>query len=166
MRRLTFGRLVSDERGQSLVEIALALPVLLLIVLGLVDIGRIYSFRVSTANAAQEAAMLAARDPQATLDAICQRARDELGAGPAASPCGTSPITISCTRAQIGVPVPCGNDRTTRALLFQTPGASGADATVTVRYDLTLLTTYLVGRAFGASAVHVTSSSAFPGLRE
>lgn len=156
----------ADERAQSLVEIALAVPLLLLIVLGLVDVGRIYTVRVGTADAAREAALLAARDPQATLDSVCQRARDSLGAGPAAAPCSATPVVVTCTRAVSAGAVTCGNDTTTRALLFQTPGAAGADATVTVSYELNLLTTYLVGRAFAVNPVHVTSTAVFKGLRE
>lgn len=153
MRAFAFG-----QDGQSLVEIALCLPVLLLIVVGIVDIGRVYSYKAAISNAAREAAIYAARDPQAPLDAICQRARDELGAGTAGTPCATNPIVVTCQRAGAS----CGNDPALP--IYQANGASAATVTVTVRYDLQLLTGYLVGRAFTTNPVHIFGSAAFDGL--
>ena len=150
----------TEDRGQSLVEVALCLPLLLLIVIGIVDIGRIYAYKAAATNAAREAAIHAARDPQAARDDICQRARDELGAGYAVSPCGTAPITVSCTRGGVD----CGND--TSLPLYQANGAATATVSVTVRYDLQLLTGYLVGRVFTANPVNVSGTAAFDGLAE
>ena len=45
-----------DTKGQSLVELALVLPVLLLLVLAAVDLGRIFFARIAVANAAREGA--------------------------------------------------------------------------------------------------------------
>ena len=150
-----------DDRGQSSVELALALPLLLLLVLGIVDVGRTYAFKAATTNAAREAAMYAARDPQATLSAVCQRARDELGAGPAASPCATSPINVQCVRSAAS----CGDDASAQPqLLFQAGG--GAAVTVTVRYDVSLLTGYLVGVAFRINPLPVSATAAIEGLGE
>src|SRR5437870_2601945 len=53
-------RLVWDERGQSLVEFALALPVLLLLLLGLADFGRAFYYTSTIANAARVGAEYAA----------------------------------------------------------------------------------------------------------
>ncbi len=47
-------------RGQSIVELALVLPVLLLLVLAAVDLGRIFFARIAVANAAREGAYEAA----------------------------------------------------------------------------------------------------------
>jgi Flp pilus assembly protein TadG len=148
------------DRGQSLVEVALCLPILLLIVIGIVDIGRIYAYRAATTNAAREAAVHAARDPQAARDDICQRARNELGAGYAANPCATAPIAVSCTRGGLD----CGND--TSVPLYQVNGAATASVSVTVRYDVQLLTGYLVDRVFSANPVQVFGTAAFDGLGE
>lgn len=155
-----FTRAAVDERGQSLVEVALALPVLLLIVIGIVDIGRIYTYKVAVTNAAREAAFYGARDPQAAEDGttgICQRARSELGAG--AGPCNTSSITVDCLRGGIA----CGTKPAVPAL-FQTEQAGGADVTVTVTYRVSLLSTYLVSRAFSLNPVSISSSATFVGL--
>jgi len=52
-----------DDAGQSLVEVALALPILLMLLLGLVDGARAYYFAGVVANAAREGARIAAADP-------------------------------------------------------------------------------------------------------
>lgn len=159
-----FSRWASEDRGQSLVEIALCLPILLLLVLGTVDVGRIYATKIATTNAAREAAIFAARNPQALADGadgICQRARDELGFGAAANPCTTAPITVTCVRAPSST---CAS--TTDPVLYQTSGAAGADVTVTVSYRMSLLSTYLVTRAFTVNPVTVSGSAVFVGLGE
>jgi Flp pilus assembly protein TadG len=51
------------RRGQSLVEFALLLPVLLLLVVGAIDLGRVYLGTISVQNAAKEGAFLGARRP-------------------------------------------------------------------------------------------------------
>jgi Flp pilus assembly protein TadG len=149
----------ADACGQSLVEIALTLPLLLLIVTGIVDIGRLYAYKSATENAAREAAIYAARDSQATAGDICQRARDELGAG--VGTCSTAPITVTCRRGGRA----CG-DQTVPPVLYQTAGAGGADITVTVTYRASLLTGYLIGRAFQLNPVPISGTAAFVGLGE
>jgi Flp pilus assembly protein TadG len=149
---------LSDETGQSMVELALMLPLLLLIVIGIIDVGRIFSYAIAATSAAREAALAAARDPQATADAICERAREELDAGAAADPCATPEITVDCVRDGVS----CGN--ASGVVLAQT--SAGAAVTVTVRYRVQLLSGYLVGRAFNVNPVTVTGRVAFAGLSE
>ena len=48
-----------DERGAALVELALALPLLALLVLSVVDLGRAYRLKARLANAAREGAAYA-----------------------------------------------------------------------------------------------------------
>jgi Flp pilus assembly protein TadG len=52
-----------DERGQNLVELALVLPLLLLLLGGIVDIGRAFYSYIEITNAAREGARAAARLP-------------------------------------------------------------------------------------------------------
>jgi Flp pilus assembly protein TadG len=158
----------AEEHGQSLVEVALMLPVLLLIVLGLVDITRLYSFKTAATNAAREAAIYAARDPQVTANQVCQRARNELGAGIAAAPCAAPDVAVDCSRVsrEPVPPVPCGNDASIPAPLFQTVGVSGGDVTVTVTYRINLISGYLVTRIFDVNPVAVSGTAFFPGLGE
>ena len=151
-----------DDRGQSLVEVALMVPVLLLIVLGLVDVGRAFSFKLAVTNAAREAAIHAARNPAVTFADVCQRARTELGAGTVADPCNSQPIVVTCVRG--GDVCDAGMDAPDYSYLYRTLGQGGADVAVTVRYDMALLTGYLVGSVFRVNPVSVSASATYPGL--
>ena len=53
----------SRSRGQALVELALVTPVLLVLLLGAVDLGRLFYARITVTNAAREGAMMAAKEP-------------------------------------------------------------------------------------------------------
>jgi len=75
-------------RGQSLVETAISLPVILLLALGVTDIGRAFYYRESVANSVRQALRVAVSpDQQATADSICSGT----GSGPIALTV-TSPI--------------------------------------------------------------------------
>lgn len=70
--------------GQSLVEIAISFPLLLIIVSGLIDIGRIYYVYLALEDAAAEGALYLAVDPD------CRNERDDTdddGAGPDVNEC-------------------------------------------------------------------------------
>ena len=56
------------RRGQSLVEFAIILPILLLLVAGAVDLGRAYFTTISLENAVKEGAFYGARDPECGTD--------------------------------------------------------------------------------------------------
>lgn len=64
------------ERGQSLVETAIILPILIILLGGVVDIGRAFIFLVGVENAAGEGALYAAVNPACLTDDhaddICQ----------------------------------------------------------------------------------------------
>ena len=157
--------LARDEHGQSLIEAALTVPLLLLIVIGLVDVGRIFVAKTATTNAARESAALAARDPGATRDEICQRARDELGAG--AGGCTASTLVITCQRGGATCQAQSDVDAIPYASggqLFYTVGEAGADITVTVTYGINLVSGQLLGRAFDLNPVWLSSTAWFPGL--
>lgn len=63
-----------DERGQSLVEFAIVIPIFVLLLLGLFDIGRAVLNYTTVANAAREAARVAVvnQDPVAVRAAAKQ----------------------------------------------------------------------------------------------
>ena len=64
--------------GQSLTEFALALPLLLIILLGVVDLGRLYYTYVALVNAARESARYGASQKCGTADAaILAKAKAE-----------------------------------------------------------------------------------------
>ena len=172
---------VADEGGQSLVEVALCLPILLLIVIGIVDIGRIYSYKVAVTNAAREAAFYAATDAQSTSSSICERAITEFTQGSVADCALVAPsdpdfdslsetwrsptlatVTVTCTRAPA---VACGSE-SAFPVLFQTSGAAGAEVTVTVRYQVSLVSAFLISRMFDPTPVRVGATATFVGLGE
>jgi Flp pilus assembly protein TadG len=178
MRSLGIVSQARDERGQSAVEVALLIPLLLLIVLGLIDLSRAYGVKTAATNAAREAALYAARDPQARADQICARAMAELANGSAAAPCvldlpvidplvevwrsADPAATFVCNRGGDST-APCGHD-TDVPRLFQTNGHAGAVVTVTITAHVQLLSTYLVGRAFGLDSLTVGAAATFEGL--
>lgn len=53
-------RIGKDEKGQSLVEFALVLPILLLFLLGIIEFGWLLNAQISLTSAAREGARLAA----------------------------------------------------------------------------------------------------------
>jgi Flp pilus assembly protein TadG len=94
---------MSRSDGQAIVEMAFILPVMLIIVLGSIDIGRAFVFGVAVQDAARQATRLAANarvNPGVTDTAIIQRAID--AAGPALVGCAaptsvtSTPVSFSC----------------------------------------------------------------------
>jgi Flp pilus assembly protein TadG len=69
------------SRGQSLVEAAVTLPFVLLLALGVTDIGRAFYYKEAVTNATRQALRVAVSpSQQATANAVCASA----GAGPVA----------------------------------------------------------------------------------
>ena len=66
------------ERGQSLVEFAIVLPILLIILAGVLDLGRLYYAYVAVTDAAAEGAAYAAIWPD-EYDEMFERAQDATG---------------------------------------------------------------------------------------
>jgi hypothetical protein len=56
------------RRGQSLVELAVVLPLLLLLLGGAIDVGRVFFARVAVENAAKEGVLFGARSPGCDVD--------------------------------------------------------------------------------------------------
>ena len=106
------------EKGQSLLEFALIVPILLVILAGVLDLGRLYYAYVSVTDAAAEGASYAAIHPQANARAeVLQRAQEASGAL----------VQIDPTMVQIDCPAI----------------AAGAPITVTVSYSFTVATPLL-----------------------
>jgi Flp pilus assembly protein TadG len=66
---------IRSEKGQSLVEVAIAMPMLILILAGILDLGRAYFTYVALTDAAAEGAAYAAINPSQTIQ-IVERAVD------------------------------------------------------------------------------------------
>lgn len=87
----TRGRVRRSIRGQATIEFALALPVMLLIALGAVDVGRVFHDYIGIRTAAMEGAMYGARHP-ADKSGAEQRVRDHF---PNTVPAGLVPTAAS-----------------------------------------------------------------------
>jgi len=73
---------VRKERGQSLTEFALILPVLVLLVMAILDFGRaVYAYSV-VANAAREGARFAAVSPNDSVGAVAATTAAAIGLEP------------------------------------------------------------------------------------
>jgi Flp pilus assembly protein TadG len=94
MRSLDFALVVDalgtrfrrDERGQSFVETALLLPVLIFLILAGGDLARAYAMQLAVQNGARAGAEAAAIDFSPTTTAAEARARDEMGRTPGMDP--------------------------------------------------------------------------------
>lgn len=120
-------------RGQNLVEFAVILGVLILIILGVFDLGRAFHSYIVITNAAREGANYGAMHPA-----------DEIGI-----------IARVISEAQdSGIALEAGNvDIDTQINPVTNLPIPGAPMCVTVHYDFYLLTTYL----FGERLIRLTS---------
>lgn len=139
--------LMVEQAGQSLVEFALALPVLLLILLGLADFGRAFYYTTAISNAARAGAEYAAKNAGsgATATTIGYKVCNETGF-----------VSYSSTAT-------CPGLSTTVAP--SPPVAGGPDITVTVTYSFELISSYLVGRIIGTDPIALRAQATFPALR-
>lgn len=71
-----------DEGGQSIVELALTLPMLVFILIGGADLGRAYAMQLAVQNGARAGAEAVAIDSSPTAAEAEARARDEMGRTP------------------------------------------------------------------------------------
>ncbi|HEV2140181.1 MAG TPA: TadE family protein [Candidatus Dormibacteraeota bacterium] len=97
------------RKGQALVELALTLPVLIVLVAGVLEMGRGYSFAVETSDAARDAARYVAGKTSTTngpgLAAMCNVVKADLAAATG---------TVACpTQVNHAPPFVAGTDYTT-----------------------------------------------------
>ena len=145
----TFGM---ADRGQSLVEIALTLPVLLITLLGMVDAGRAYLYSTAVTNAAREAAYYAAKTSGATLANVALRACNETGFSDYTTTApSVSGSTATCTS---GATVTSGTCST---------GATG-DVVVEVAYQFDLVSGYLFKSLLGHDHLTARGTACFRSL--
>jgi len=121
----------SSERGQAIIELALTLPLLLMIVLGVFDFGLMFQrFEVVT-NAAREGARLAVLSDQYTTAQARQRALDYLSAGGVTGNVRTGDCTTTGSGGDICVYVV----KQTNAITGTTPAVNVDEMLVRVEYD-------------------------------
>ncbi len=133
MRQVSDKRKVRRQRGQSLAEFALLLPLLMTILVGTLDLGRAFYTYVSLTNAAREAARYAAVNGTAASSAQVQG--EFMSGGSDISGCAPGSLTFSSTG-----------------------GGRGNLYTVEVSCQFTLLTPF-VATAIGALGNQITISS-------
>ncbi len=110
------------QAGQSIAEFALMLPFLLLILLGCLDLGRVFSVWMILTNASREGARYACLFPD-DVPNIVARTQDDIRA---------EGLSLSADVLRIDVATPSGK-------------AGGSPVAVTVRYTLPLTTSFLFG---------------------
>ena len=130
------------RRGQSVVELALALPVMLLLLLGTIDIGRAFFDYVQLRNAVREGAGYGARMPDDTAG-ITSRVNSH------GIPGGTT-VTVACT-----------GDCTTTA---GKPNGIGT-IVVTADHTFTPVTTAFLQNWFGLDPIEIEVSASMRLLR-
>jgi Flp pilus assembly protein TadG len=132
MEHLRSYRKINERRtGQSIIELALMLPVLLLLVVGVIDLGRVFFSYQAVVNAAREGARYAAMNPTDTAG-ITRHAAQEAN--------GTGLVLVVATPECFGPGGACASSYAVR---------------VTVTFDFRLLTMQI----FGSGTIRLTSSS-------
>ena len=107
----------NDERGAAAVELALVLPIVLLLLFGIVEFGRGYNAKITLTHAAREGARAAAvgdDDVLATVQAAATTlsiSADEVkvtdASGAAISTCTSGPVTVTVSDTyDIILPIP------------------------------------------------------------
>jgi Flp pilus assembly protein TadG len=139
-------RISSRQDGQSIVELALVLPILLLLLVGVVEIGRFAYFDILVANAARAGAQYGSQSLTAAADAdgIKKAAQNDglaslvvtpnLLCGCSAGALGTCPTGSVCANPLVYIQVTA--EEADFSSLFKYPGLPGSmtlRSTVTMR---------------------------------
>jgi PKD repeat protein len=140
------GRAARQSRGQSLVELALILPVLLVLLAAALDLGRVFYATISLNNAAREGAMAAAGAPTSYN---------------AGQPCDTTTNLVVC-RVQLeakGSAVDVQpSDISLACSVSGCPAQASSTVTVGVTGTFTLLTP-LLAAVFGGQTLDLSASA-------
>jgi len=134
------------ERGQSLVELALILPILLVLLAGALDLGRVFYATVSLNNAAREGALQAAETPESYVED---------------APCNTTTNLVVCrvlleAKGTMLTVQPTDIDRS--CSIIGCPRQAASFVTVEVRGTFTLLTPILRA-VLGADTLSLRSAA-------
>ncbi len=121
-------RYISDDRGQSMVELALTLPILVFGLIGGADLARAYAIQLAVQNGARAGAEAAAIDFSPTESVIKTRTRDEMARTPGMDALNA---TITVTLKQADSATTCVDPPTTTNPCF---------ATVRVQYTFRTVT--------------------------
>lgn len=111
----------ANQKGQSLVEVAIAMPLLILILMGILDLGRAYFTYVALADAAAEGAQYAAMNPRDPAR-ITGRTQDSISNGLGVFNPDPDAATVSIDYVDL---------------------SSGSPITVTIEYEYQILTPFM-----------------------
>lgn len=141
-------RFTRDDQGATLVEFALALPVLLLVLVACLDFARALNAYVTVANASREGAYYATIHPGADPNDIRDEVRSRI------TPLDTSALLVTATYDAGGGPQawPVGG----------VPQSAPVPAPVTVKISTTYqwrASTWVVGTFFGLTGSRTFGSS-------
>lgn len=118
MRRTpTTPRFVEEEHGQSIVEMALMLPILVFLILAAGDMARGYAIQIAVQNGARAGAEAAAIDYTPTVTETEARTRDEMSRTPGMT---SSAPSVSVTFKQVDGLTSCLNPPTLATPCFAT----------------------------------------------
>jgi len=134
------------DQGQSLVEFALVLPVLLIVLLGVLDLGRLYFAYVTVTNASREGARLGMIKPANTASIQTRTQRESANALHLSS----SNIVIECAAYSNNPPYAYSTEQCVEDDL-----QPGDRIRVTVNYNFQFLSLYL----FRMPAIKLSNST-------
>jgi Flp pilus assembly protein TadG len=103
------GARIRSERGAELIEMALVLPLLLLVVVGIVDFGFLFGRYEVLTNAAREGARIAVLPGYNTADVTSRVCAYLTTGGVPTTGCPASPTNPVVTVAQTTITVPSGS---------------------------------------------------------
>ena len=132
--------MLRSERGQGLVELALVLPLLILLLAGTVDLGRAFFSYIVITNAAQEGARAGSRLPCYTGDMVQRQAMKTRITNAAVAEAANSGVILGAGNITI-IPDP---------VLTGCPTAHGP---LRVRVDLTFNT--ILGAGIGRTTINL-----------
>jgi Flp pilus assembly protein TadG len=99
MKANRFRKTRKTEKGQSLVEFALVIPLLLLLVIGIFEFGRAWMTKNVMTGAAREAARMAAVSPPTGMDNTAWNLAISARANTILTSAGVAPATITVIHA-------------------------------------------------------------------
>ena len=139
----------ASDAGQALVEMAIALPVLLLLLIGVIDISLSVNAYITVTNASREGATYMVSHPSAAPSAVASAVTDRI------APLLPSNVTVTASyyNGATFTPWPAGG------LASSSPSATSVPVRVDVSYPWSA-TTILIGQFFGGTSrtFHGTST--------
>jgi Flp pilus assembly protein TadG len=122
---------LSQQQGQSMIEFALILPLMVLVIVGIFELGRAFFAYIAISNAAREGARMYTFTPNiTTLDQIRSTVNTEVGTATTVDPDNIESIIIACGNTYTPV--------TTDAALKACPHEQPIRVTVTYLHELIL----------------------------